>query len=103
MLPPSVCELCLIQGAVRSMNRGAMNLDYSRPYFNMSVAACRKAGGRGGRRSATSRRLRQTSQVPVQTETEPQVETAAEAIARIDALCPWLRGAEGRSTRRREA
>jgi hypothetical protein len=80
-----------------------MNLDHSRPYFNMSIAACRRAGGRGGRRSAISRRLRQNSQAPVLPETELHVETAAEAIARIDALCPWLRGAEGRPTRRRGA
>jgi hypothetical protein len=79
-----------------------MNLDYSRPYFNMSVAACRRAGGRGGRRSAMSRRLR-LDHAPVLPEPEPHVETAAEAIARIDALCPWLRGAENHPTRRREA
>ncbi len=80
-----------------------MNLDHSRPYFNMSVAACRKAGGRGGRRSAMSRRARLAIQAPVLPENEPHVETAAEAIARIDALCPWLRGVESRATRRREA
>ena len=79
-----------------------MNLDHSRPYFNMSIAACRRAGGRGGRRSAMSRRLR-LDQAPVPLETEFHVETAAEAIARIDALCPWLRGAEDHPTRRREA
>ena len=77
-----------------------MNLDHSRPYFNMSIAAGRRAGGRGGRRGAMSRRLRLTSQTPVLPETEPHVETAAEAIARIDALCPWLRGVESSATRR---
>jgi len=76
-----------------------MNLDHSRPYFNISIAACRRAGGRGGRRSAISRRLRLASQAPVLPETEPYVETAAEAIARIDTLCPWLRGVESRGTR----
>ncbi len=75
-----------------------MNLDHSRPYFNMSIAACRRAGGRGGRRGAMSRRLR-LDQAPVLPETEVHVETAAEAIARIDALCPWLRGVESRATR----
>lgn len=75
-----------------------MNLDHSRPYFNMSIAACRRAGGRGGRRGAMSRRLRR--EAPVLPETEVHVETAAEAIARIDALCPWLRGVESRATRR---
>lgn len=77
-----------------------MNLDHSRPYFNMSIAECRRAGGRGGRRSAMSRRFRLASQAPVLPETEPHVETATEAIARIDALCPWLRGVESRATRR---
>jgi hypothetical protein len=79
-----------------------MNLDHNRPYFNMSIDPCRRAGGLGGRRSTMSRRLR-IRQAPALPETEPHVETAAEAIARIDALCPWLRGAEGRPTRRREA
>lgn len=80
-----------------------MNLDHNGPYFNMSIAACRRAGGRGGRRSAMSRRLRVTSLAPVPLEPEAHIETAAEAIARIDALCPWLRGVESRVTRRREA
>lgn len=74
-----------------------MNLDHSRPYFNMTVDRCRTAGGRGGRRSAIARR-RLARQAPVLPETEPHVETAAEAIARLDALCPWLRGAEMRGT-----
>jgi hypothetical protein len=35
----------------------------------------------------------------VQEPTCPHKETAAEAIARIDALCPWLRGIEFRTAR----
>ena len=76
-----------------------MNLDHSRPYFNMSIAACRRAGGRGGRRSAMSRRLR-LDQAPVLPETEAHVETARQAIGRIDAQCPWLKGCELRATGR---
>ena len=70
-----------------------MNLDHDRPYFNMSIAACRRAGAMGGRRAARNRRLRKS----VQTERiEVHLETAAEAIAALDAQFPWLRGAERR-------
>ena len=41
-------------------------------------------------------------EVPVARETSrPREETAGEAIRRIDALCPWLVGAERREIRRR--
>jgi hypothetical protein len=77
-----------------------MNLDHTSPYFNMTIAACRAAGAVGGRRSAQSRRLRKYNERQrTGNITGTQRETAAEAIARIDALCPWLRGAEGRTMR----
>lgn len=81
------------------MNRGAMNLDYTRPYFNMPLGACRHAGAIGGRRSGRSRRQRKVAEMRVEATTEFQPETAAEAIARIDALCPWLQGVERRTAR----
>jgi hypothetical protein len=80
-----------------------MNIDHAAPYFNMTIAACRAAGARGGRRSARSRRLRKSAEIPAATITEPPPETAAEAIARIDVLCPWLRGVERRTARQRSA
>jgi hypothetical protein len=57
-----------------------MHLDYTRPYFNMSVAACRNAGARGGRRSARNRRLRAQAQAILSVSLpEPKLETAHEA------------------------
>jgi len=68
-----------------------------RPYFNMTIGACRRAGAIGGRRSARNRRLLNANRAPVAPETaEPSLETAAEAIALLDAQFPWLRGAERR-------
>jgi len=81
-----------------------MNIDQTTPYFNMSIDACRLAGAIGGRRSARNRRLRKAGHAPVSAEIrEPDSgETMAQATARIDALCPWLRGVEIR-TRRQSA
>jgi len=77
-----------------------MTLDHDRAYFNMTIAACRRAGGIGGRRSARNRRLRQTNQPhAIQENVEARLETAAEAIALLDAQFPWLRGAERRTSR----
>ena len=80
-----------------------MNLDHAALYFNMNVAACRAAGAIGGRRPAWSRRQRKVAEVRMHAVTEFQPETAAEAIRRIDALCPWLRGVELRTTPRPSA
>jgi len=80
-----------------------MNIDHTTPYFNLSIAACRAAGAIGGRRAARNRRLRKAAEVPAVCEvSQPHEETMAEARARIDALCPWLRGVEIR-TRRQSA
>jgi hypothetical protein len=77
-----------------------MTLDHDRPYFNQSIAACRRAGGIGGRRSARNRRLRRADWAPATKPTvEALLETAAEAIALLDAQFPWLRGAERRTSR----
>ena len=79
-----------------------MNLEYN-ILFNKSVDQCRSIGRRGGLRSARNRRLRQAGEVPAVREVNPpHEETMAEARARIDALCPWLRGVEMR-TRRQSA
>jgi len=82
------------------MNRGAMNLEHT-ILFNQSVEQCRNIGRRGGQRSARNRRLRNAGEVPaVRDMNPPHEETMAEARARIDALCPWLRGVESRTRRR---
>ena len=84
----------------RSMDGGAMIFDHERPYFNMSVAACRRAGATGGRRSAWNRKLRQINQPPASGEdVEFHLETPREAIELLDRQLPWLRGAEGRGAR----
>ena len=83
----------------RSMNEGAMNLDNI--LFNKSIDQCRSIGRRGGLRSARNRRLRKAGEVPAVREVNPpHEETMAEARARIDALCPWLREVEIRTRRR---
>jgi len=77
-----------------------MNLECS-ILFNKSVDQCRIIGRRGG--LARGRNLRARKSVPASSVllvSPPQEETIAEANARIDALCPWLRGVEIRTTRR---
>jgi hypothetical protein len=71
------------------------------PYFNMTLDACRRAGRVGGCRSARNRRLRKVNLLPVPdvNSSEPPIETARQAIERIDALCPWLVGCERRAAR----
>ena len=77
-----------------------MILDHDRPYFNLSIDACRRAGAVGGRRSARNRKLRQADQAHANGEiVEVYLETAAEAIALLDRQFPWLRGAEYRTSR----
>ena len=79
-----------------------MNLECS-ILFGKSIEQCRDIGRRGGLRSARNRRLRKAGEVPAMRKVNPpHEETMAEARARIDALCPWLRGVEIR-TRRQSA
>jgi hypothetical protein len=62
----------------------------------------RRIGALGGRARARNLRLRKAIPTPVNREIkQPHQETAAEAIRRIDALCPWLVGAEHCAARRR--
>ena len=82
------------------MNGRAMHFEYGMPYFNKAIDQCRILGARGGRISGRNRRARKACQQPAAPVTPVPEETAAEAIARLDAQFPWLRGAE-HSTRRR--
>jgi hypothetical protein len=79
-----------------------MNLDHTKPYFNMTLTACRAAGARGGRRSARSRRLRALPQpfVAAASHPEPELETAHQASLLLDAQFPHLRNAWARRVRR---
>jgi hypothetical protein len=70
--------------------------------FNQKPADMRRIGALGGRARARSLRLRKAPAAPVTPEiSQPREETAAEAIRRIDALCPWLVGVERRVPHRR--
>lgn len=70
--------------------------------FNKKPEDMRRVGALGGRARARNLRLRKARQVPVIREiSRPREETSGEAIRRIDALCPWLVGAERCDTRRR--
>jgi hypothetical protein len=77
-------------------------MDFGSAYlFNKTPADMRRLGGLGGRVRARNLRLRKARQAPVAHElSRPHEETAAEAIRRIDALCPWLVGAERCLSRR---
>jgi hypothetical protein len=70
--------------------------------FNKKPGDMRRVGAIGGRARARNLRLHKADEVPVMDEpSRPQEETTAEAIRRIDALCPWLVGVECREARRR--
>ena len=79
-------------------------MDFGNAYlFHKTPEDMRRVGALGGRaRARTLRlRLRQARPAPVAGElSRPHEETAAEAIRRIDALCPWLVGAERCVSRR---
>ena len=71
-------------------------MDFGSAYlFNKTPEGLRRVGALGGRARARNLRLRKARQASVPAElSRPHEETAAEAIRRIDALCPWLVGAE---------
>ena len=69
--------------------------------FNKRPEEMRHIGALGGRARARSLRLRKARQAPVTRKfNQPHPETTVEAIRRIDALCPWLVGAERCGARR---
>jgi len=69
--------------------------------FNKKPEDMRRVGALGGRARARNLRRRKAAPAPVLGEpSRPPEETAAEAIRRIDALCPWLVGVECREPRR---
>ena len=69
--------------------------------FNKKPQDLRRIGALGGRARARNLRLRKAGHTLVTRKlSQPHQETAAEAIRRIDALCPWLVGAERAEARR---
>jgi hypothetical protein len=78
-----------------------MNLEHGCILFNRTVDQCRIIGRRGGLARGRNLQARKSAPAPPALPVSPlHEETIAEARARIDALCPWLRGAEIRTTRR---
>jgi hypothetical protein len=74
--------------------------------FNKSLEECRQLGARGGRAFARNQRLRRLAGSPpaaasAATQNDATLETAAQAIAVLDAQFPWLRGAEKQHARAR--
>ena len=73
------------------------------PYilFNKSPEQLHQIGARGGKAQARNRRQRLLAQAapvpPPGAVVDPVAETAARAIATLDAQFPWLRGAEQRT------
>ena len=72
------------------------------PYYSFpqSPEQRRQIGARGGRACAHNRRARLRALTPSPAEetvpSRPSEETAAQAIAALDAQFPWLRGVEKR-------
>jgi len=78
-----------------------MNLERGSILFNRTIDQCRSVGRRGGCAGARNLRARNTSRVAaVPAATQSEDETARQAIERIDAQCPWLKGCELRITGR---
>jgi hypothetical protein len=63
--------------------------------FNKKPEDMRRVGALGGRARARNLRLLKVRRAPIARKfNQRRQETAAEAMRRIDALCPWLVGAE---------
>jgi hypothetical protein len=82
------------------MPKGAAMTEYPYILFHKTPEDLRRIGARGGRAQARNRRARLQAQAqlpqPPAIVIHPPAETAAEAIAVLDAQFPWLRGAERR-------
>jgi hypothetical protein len=73
--------------------------------FNQSIESLRRVGRLGGKATARNRRARQKAMCSVPAHSLPPItapmETAAEAIATLDAKFPWLQDAQRRCDARR--
>ena len=70
------------------------------PYllFNQTPQQLRRIGARGGKARARNRAQAQSPATPQPAAARPPAQTAAQAIAALDAQCPWLCGAERRTS-----
>jgi hypothetical protein len=68
--------------------------------FNKRLEDLRRIGARGGKAHGRNQRARRTLRPPRPPARPVEEETAAEAIALLDAQFPWLRGAEKRTVPR---
>ena len=75
--------------------------NYSYILFNKTPEQLRRLGARGGKAHGRNQRARRRLAPPSPRSDTPRApqETAAAAIARLDAQFPWLRGAEKRVSR----
>ena len=104
---PPAFSTCFM-GATHRMNGAVWRL-MSEPYpilFNKGLEELRRIGARGGRAHARNWRARQKAAQATAPQMvmapRPPRESTAQAVATLDALFPWLRGAERRcDTRRR--
>src|ERR1700732_3118023 len=90
---------CLCRPLTTSLVIPGDTMTYPLYLFNQTIEQLREIGGRGGRASARNRRARMRAALPSQPAPLPHpvhTETAAEAIAALNAQFPWLRGAEKR-------
>ena len=75
--------------------------DYPYILFNKTPAELRRLGARGGKAQARNRRARLQFRAYLQpypdSPLDRPAETAAQAIAALDAQFPWLRAAEKRT------
>jgi len=68
-------------------------------FFNQTPEQLRRSGARGGKAQARNRRAQAPSlALPPPTAAPPPAQTAAQAIAALDAQFPWLCGAERRQS-----
>jgi hypothetical protein len=78
--------------------------DFSYLLFNQTPEQLRRIGARGGKAQARNRRARRLTHheaPPCGALRHPLPQTAAQAIAALDARFPWLSGAKKRRAPRR--
>ena len=92
-----------MNGVAQGEAEKPMNFSDEYVLFHQSPEQLRRIGKRGGRACARNRRARQRALPPACPATAvpnpPPVQTAAQALAALDAKFPWLLGAETRSLR----
>ena len=92
-----------MNGVAQGEAEKPMNFSDEFVLFHQTPEQLRRIGKRGGKACARNRRARQRALPPACPVTAvpnpPPVQTAARALAALDARFPWLRGAETRRLR----